>query len=90
MFTPALGIDPEASMAIDFMRAICFGAIQRLISCIIWRMVFANVFGCRGSRESKIDGAFRQLREDLQDWHVKTNTPHDQRLTDLSPKMLGG
>eukprot|EP00959_Pyramimonas_sp_CCMP1952_P384554 8059620-Pyramimonas_sp.AAC.2 len=90
LFVPALGLEPSSAMAVDFMHTICFGTIQRLISCIVWRIVFANVFGCRGSKESKIDGTFRQLREDLQDWYVRTGTPHDQRLTDLSPKMLGG
>ena len=63
---------------------------MRWVSATLWRTVTCNPWGVRGSAPAKQDLAFKRLSADLQGWQVENDVPHDRRITELTPKMLGG
>ncbi len=91
LFKPSLGLEPVTSCAIDFMHTICFGTVQRLISCILWRGILGDVYKVGATnRDTLIESSVRRLRGDIFDWYFENSVPHEARLGDITAKMLGG
>lgn len=90
IFSSSLGLEPSTGCAIDFMHTICFGTIQRLVSCALWRAILGDVYSMGGNRDAMVDANIRMMRDDLLSWYFEESVEFQNRLGDLTVRMLGG
>ena len=77
------------SIVVDTLHSLYGGPAMRLSSATLWRILMQNCFGIPGRQEIKIELGVRHLRGMLFEFQEKHKIPHNERIRDLTPKMLG-
>eukprot|EP00959_Pyramimonas_sp_CCMP1952_P141472 2961016-Pyramimonas_sp.AAC.1 len=73
LFHPSTGLTQKHLM-VDMLHTVHLGVIQILIAHIIWATLDANVW---------------QVWNDINRWYRASRIPHNARLSNLTPSMLG-
>ncbi|CAK0910874.1 unnamed protein product, partial [Prorocentrum cordatum] len=89
MFDIIIGTSPRDSPAVDELPCLYFGPIMRYVSASMWRIVLSNRWGFIGGVDQLSDMGARQVSAELCRWQEANNVPMDQRLSGITPKMLG-
>lgn len=89
LFSVALGTSPNRTLAVDALHTVYYGPVMRWTSAVLWRVLWANPWGCVGAKPLKLEFGVRRLRSDMFAWFKEHGTPADRRLGDLTLTMLG-
>ena len=77
------------SLAVDTLHTLFSGPCMRLVSTILWRLLFSNPWGFRGSQQLQLELGCRRLRDDMRVYFQEFEIPAGDRLGDLTLPMLG-
>eukprot|EP00959_Pyramimonas_sp_CCMP1952_P319818 6692252-Pyramimonas_sp.AAC.1 len=61
LFDQRLGTSPVRTLAADAMHTLHLGIVQRLISAVLYRVIFSNPWRFQGTQKVLLDLTFRQL-----------------------------
>jgi hypothetical protein len=89
LFSRQLGSNPAETLALDTLHTLYYGPIMRWTSAALWRLIKANPWNLCGTRDVLYDVACRRLTADMVHWFEQNEVPHDRRIGELTPKMLG-
>ena len=89
LFDQRLGTTPHDNLAVDELHTLYFGPIMRYVSASMWRVVLANTWGFVGTIDQIVELGTRQVSNELLVWQDDMRVPRDQRLSAITPKMLG-
>eukprot|EP00959_Pyramimonas_sp_CCMP1952_P388719 8144937-Pyramimonas_sp.AAC.1 len=89
LFAQCIGTSPHGNLAVDELHCVYFGPIMRYVSTCMWRVVLANYWDFTGTIEQVIEQGTRQLSAELLSWQDNEHVPPNQRLSGITPKMLG-
>ena len=90
IFCRGTGLQPHRTCAVDLMHTLCSGLFQRIVSCILWRIILANPWRSAGNKTTRIEASVKQLRNFMFDWQDEQHIPFNDRLGDLTVSTLGG
>ena len=89
LFAEDLGTSPVASLAIDTLHALNYGPMSRWTHMALVRMIALNPWRIQGTQPQIAEVATRRLRGHLMKWFQRKQVPHENRLNDLTLKMIG-
>ena len=89
LFCEELHTDPVGTIVVDTLHTLYYGPIMRWTSAALHRIVAANPWCVRGTPAKIRDICMKRLSADAQSYFELHNIPHDRRVTDITPKMIG-
>ena len=82
-------VEPADVLAIDSLHTVYFGPVMRWISAALWRILLLNPFRIVGSSSCILELGARRMGADMVTWFEENKVPHERRVGNLSPSMLG-
>ena len=84
LFSAALGTSPARSLALDTMHTVHLGCMQRYVSTVAHRIVYANPW-----RAPPL-GVWSRLESDLIVYYERELVPYENRVNTLNERMFPG
>ena len=79
----------EDVIAVDALHTVYYGPVQRIASCIMWRVLLNNPWGIPGDQDLMLERGARRMAASMALWYEQNNVPQDRRVGSLSLSMFG-